>query len=156
MEVSVREIFKGLFTWPAEAVVDAEKQYRAIWLEYIVNLQARIPQGTTDEKRKEIIKQAFKMAPVMKFHATVEAEVTMRIESSSSTGVDAGLQVGPFVARGRYNSSTGQESTFRALANYEISNSGSCTLKEYVNPGIDVDANISKEDFLEKVKEQLQ
>ncbi|CAM2067890.1 hypothetical protein SCOR_21095 [Sulfidibacter corallicola] len=131
----VEGVFTTLFTAPANAVVQAEAEYRAIWAQWLENtmaLLAKVPQGTD---RSAILAKHLELAPVMKLGAQIEVGITLRVGSvtrrEGSLGVSLG--VGAFQASGSFGfmSQNTSESVMQARAAYALSNETEVTLKDF-------------------------
>lgn len=154
---SLREVFSMLFTEPAEATVNAERQYRRIWIDWLQDTK-KLTNGLNVTPAQ--FEKTLSMAPVMTFRSAIEVGVTMRVASVSEhkAGVSLGLTLSVIEASGSYgfmNRNT-QESVFQARARYEMGNR-EFTIKDYLGnfsidlakPG-DIDNAIT---FLERASE---
>ncbi len=116
-----------LFTAPAEASIEAEKNYRALWLQWLLDLQEMIKtQKLKSEKANHAIVQHLELAPVMKFDGIIECGVTMRIAAITEKGksVSTGIQLGVIQSTGSFGFMHRQsnESVLQAKAQYTITN----------------------------------
>ncbi|MEE9350969.1 MAG: hypothetical protein V3U78_01815 [Thiotrichaceae bacterium] len=123
----LKEVFKMLFTAPAEACVEAEASYRAIWLQWLLDLQKMLKtQKLKSTKANNAIISHLDLAPVMKFDGIVECGVTMRIASISEKGksVSTGIQLGVIETTGSFGFMHRQtnESVMQAKAQYTVTN----------------------------------
>lgn len=147
----VPKLFKTMFTAPVEAIILAEEEYRKIWLKYLSDLERQVESldmNDDEEEKKNFIDNALSMAPVMNFEAAIETETIMRISGTDETSVSGGLRLSVLHVSGRYSSSNAYESTIKAKANYELSNSRKMSLKEYLaTRGISVE---SEDNFLDR------
>lgn len=113
--LSIKDALNELFTGPLRAVTEAEKTYRAIWIEWL----RQIKQDLT-------LKDAVEFAPVVSLEQSVDASILLRIASvkESELSVGGGLQLGAISVSGRYGtvSRAEQESTFRADTKVQLSN----------------------------------
>lgn len=136
-DFDVSELFKVLFTTPVQSLILAEREYRKIWMEYIDDVtkqleQLNIGKDSDNQKKAAIIKSALSMAPVMNFEAAIEVESMMRISGTKEKSVNGGLQLSVFHVSGRYSSSNRQESSIKAKAIYNLSNTKKISLIKYL------------------------
>ena len=123
----LKEVFKMLFTAPAEASIEAEKNYRVIWLQWLLDLQDLIKiQKLKSEKANNAITEHLELAPVMKFDGIIECGVTMRIAAITEKGksVSTGIQLGVIESTGSFGFMHRQtnESVLQAKAQYTVTN----------------------------------
>lgn len=153
----MKEMFTTLFTAPIRAAVEAEASYRRIWVEWLQQTASLIPEDATDEVQARIIANRLDMAPVMKLDAAIDVGLTMRLVTVKQTdaGGELGLAVGPFQVSGQFgfSSSKTAESVMEARARYQLSNTNSATMRDYLEAA---DAVPTKKTELENAQKALQ
>lgn len=136
MTADLENVFTTLFTAPAEAVVQAEADYRQIWAKWLGNVMELLKQRD-ESKHAEILRTHLNLAPVMKLNAKVEVGITLRVGSIKKRdgSVGVGLGVGAFQLNGSYGfmSQSSSESVMQARAAYEMTNQAEVTLKEFAD-----------------------
>ena len=151
--VALESIINTLFTAPAEASVQTEREYLEIWAKYLDGISKEIaqrnppastgagaaPKAALDEAGiKALIEYRLKMAPVLKFQGMIDLGITMRVASveEKEGSLSAGVQVGAFQASGSFGflSQSTQESVMQARASYSVANYDSITLTDYLKP----------------------
>lgn len=135
----LESMFASLFTAPTKAVIEAEKHYRQIWIDWLnelIQLVGKAKGINANADEAAIIARQLDLAPVMKLDAKIEVGVTMRLASvrKFKGDVTLGLGVGTLQAAGSFgfSSESAQESVLQARAFYGLSNSGEVSLKNYL------------------------
>lgn len=132
-EQNMREVFGMLFTEPVYSIVEAEKRYRTIWLDWIDRIVAQLPNVKKESKLDFLTKQ-IDMAPIMNFSANVEVGVSMKLSSMEGKNgeVKLGVSVAPVELSGTFGfvKQETRENSLTAKAQYGITNTNSLKLKD--------------------------
>ena len=127
-------VLNSFFTAPAEASLNAEREYRQIWAKWLNDLLSMINELDNAAAKNAISKQ-LNIAPVLHFAANIEVGVTMRISGVRETSANAsmGLQLATFSASGGFGFMEREthESVLQVRAKYALSNQ-QITLGEYL------------------------
>jgi hypothetical protein len=120
--VDLVTVFREMFTAPLKAAVEAEKDYRRIWADWL-EVQKKLLPNTPDAV---IPKELLFLAPVLDLNGVVEVGVTMRIAgvNKKDIALGGGISVGPIHVTGTFgfSSQNTQESVFQAHARFTLSN----------------------------------
>ena len=126
MTTSISGVLKELCSAPLEAAVQAEADYRTIWLKWIEGEIAMI--NTLDDATKQDIDwmKILGSAPAISVNSKVDLAITMRIASVKEVTAkgEVGLAVGPIHASGGvgFMSRSTTESTLQASTSVVLSN----------------------------------
>lgn len=135
-------VFSELFTAPIQAVVQAEAQYRRIWCDWLVSLQALLTKRgqLTAEQEAAFIQSQLELAPIMRLEARIDVGISLRVTSVRQTQVGGsfGLQVSVLQAAGSFSfaSQDTQESVLNARATYALANTQQLSLKDFLEKAI--------------------
>lgn len=126
MSIAMADALSQIFAAPLQAATTAEVEYRKLWADWLRTRLTLLsnPDGTLREGAS--LAELVATAPAIQLDGRIELAITMRIASATSRegGANAGLQLGPIQAGGRYSfgSSSTQESTFQASVVVVLSN----------------------------------
>lgn len=139
----VSQVITTLLTAPGRAAVRASREQRAIWIEWLRDVQGLLEGEEDPEIRKSIVRQHMRLAPVWQASVQVSLGITMRVASIErrEAGMTLGLGVGLLQSSGSFGfmSETSAESVLQARAQYALSNQGEVTLPAYLESlGVDV------------------
>ena len=128
MSTSVANVLTEMCSAPLDAAVKAEREYRAIWKEWLAEKIAWYNSLSDAEKKQVNLSELLKVAPAIEANSRVDMAVTMRIASTKETsaGGKAGLAVGPFHVSGNFGtvSRSSEESVLQASTSVTLSNMG--------------------------------
>lgn len=126
MTTKVSSVLKELCSAPLEAAVEAESEYRRIWLKWLQGKQAMIKNLDDETKAGINWHDIFAVAPAITVNSTVDLAISMRVASVKEVSAEGqiGLSIGPVHASGGFgfvNRST-SESTLQAATSIVLSN----------------------------------
>lgn len=126
---SITNVMTELFYAPLEAAVQAEKQYRRIWADWMTFQLALATEDDGKTLRSGVDPKALlKTAPAVSMDGVIELAITMRVAGVKETRgkIGAGLSIGPIYTSGGFGfmSRTTEESVFQAHARFTLSNTG--------------------------------
>lgn len=125
-QISIATAIRDLYSAPLEAAVTAERQYRAIWADWIEQrlALATLPDGGL--RQGVNLAEILETAPIVRVDGRVEMAISMRIATARERKGEAGgsLGLGPISIGGTYSfmERGSQESTFQASTVMTVSN----------------------------------
>ncbi len=121
--LGISEVLSDMFRSPLNAVVEAERNYLAIWADW---LEMQLKLIGDDDLTQEQIEALMTKAPAVKLDGFIDVGVSMRIATVKQKDVSfgVGIGVGPVHASGAFGFSktSSQESMFQASARFNITN----------------------------------
>lgn len=130
------DVFSTLFTAPTGAVVDAAREQRRIWRDWLRDVLRLVEAAEDAATKRAILAEHLALAPTWQLTAQVSVGVTMRVASieRAEGGAMLGLGVGLLQGAGSFGwmheSST--ESVLQARAQFALGNEREVRLADYL------------------------
>jgi hypothetical protein len=120
---NLTDVYQQLFAAPLRAAVQAENDYRQIWLSWFRQRLA-IAQAAGVTITPQVLADIVAVAPIIKLNGTVSSAVKLRIESTLSADGKVGLSLAsiPLSASFEFAASRTEESTLEASTAMTLSN----------------------------------
>lgn len=142
---SLEKMISTLFTAPAKAVVEAEREYRKIWAEWL--------QMTAQRVGADNVGKQLNLAPVMKINGALDLSLSMRVTSIDQTNASLSLGTGPITVSGGYFRQTTEESSLSVRGCFTLTNT-EVDLASYLGQmGVTIKDDASCKQAIDKLKQ---